>query len=405
MLVPLALTLPWLGVMALVILRVRLPPELPPAAEAIEVLEGRGDGAPFVSVVIPARNEAVNIRTVLETVTRSEYPRFEVIVVDDRSEDATGELARRVARGRAERLEVVDGEPLPDGWLGKPWACAQGAARARGELLLFTDADTTHGPALLARSVAALHEDTADAVTVGGRQLMGSFWERVVQPHIFVLLLFRFRDAREPLPPRRWRDAIANGQYLMFGRETYEAIGGHEAVAGEVVEDLRLAQILVKRGFRLSMRMAEDELATRMYRGLGDLVRGWSKNMLVGAYQTVPRALRPLVAPVSLAVGAVQWLVPPAALVIAASVALTGGARAGGAGDAWVGGLLLWGSVVVGASVLLWAGITARMGAPARYGLLYPVGTMVGWLILVRSWARGRRVEWKGREYVVEVGD
>ena len=157
---------------------------------------------------------------------------------------------------------------------GQAWACRQGADVATGEVLLFTDADTVHGPDLLGRAVAAMEEDEADVVTVAGRQLMESFWERLVQPQVFLTMVFRFYDAEKTIRSGRWRNAIANGQFLMFKRGTYDAIGGHASVKDEVVEDLALAQSVMRLGHRLSLRLGETAFATRMYRSLGELVSG-----------------------------------------------------------------------------------------------------------------------------------
>jgi chlorobactene glucosyltransferase len=330
----------------------------------------------------------VNIGTCVGSLVASGYPDFEVIVVDDRSEDGTGDLARSVGPGNARALRVMAGTDVPAGWLGKPWACHQGAQAAVGELLLFTDADTVHGPELLACAVTAMEEDGADVVTVAGRQLMGSFWERLVQPQIFLTMVFRFFDAEAAAARGRWRDAIANGQFLLFTRSAYDALGGHDAVRDEVVEDLALAQLTVRSGRRLTLRMAEGSFATRMYRSLGGLVAGWSKNIVTGGLQSMPPALRPFVAPASALGGFTLWLLPPLALV----VALLG---FGG------GGLLAWAALTVGLSLLLWTAFTARMGAPFWYGFLYPLGASVGMYIFARSWVRGRNVEWKGRSYLL----
>jgi chlorobactene glucosyltransferase len=386
---PLLLALPWLLLILAFFGAARLPRPLAPLDASAALLP---DPPPLVSIVIPARNEARNIERVLRSVLASRYPRFEVIVVDDQSQDGTAALARRVPVGGAERVEVVDGKPLPDGWLGKPWACAQGARVVRGDLILFTDADTVHSPDLLACAVAGLQEDRADLLTVLGRQLMLTFWERIVQPSVFVMMAVRFPDASRQLPAKRWREAIANGQYMLFRRDVYDALGGHEAVHHEVVEDLRLAQIVVKGGWRLSIRRAEEALATRMYTGLGELVGGWSKNIATGAMLTLPPWTRRLAMPVSIVVHAALWLLPPAALVAAL---LGAGASA----------LLAWSATVVGISVLFWAFITSQMGAPPGYGLLYPLGALVSGWILLRSWLRGRRVEWKGREYRIRPLD
>jgi len=379
MLLPLLLATPWLAVLAFVVLRVRLPAEATRRAPA---------AAPLVSVIVPARNEAVNIETCVGSLAASTYPDFEIIVVDDQSADDTAEQARAVGLGNARRLEVVRGAELPSGWLGKPWACWQGARAARGEVLLFTDADTIHGPDLLTRAVAELQDTRADVVTILGRQIMGSFWERLVQPQIFLMLLLRFAHVERAVASGRWRDAIANGQFLLFTREAYDALGGHQAVQGEVVEDLMLAQRIVRRGRRLVLRTAERSLATRMYRSLATLVAGWSKNLVAGGLRSLPPRLRAVAGPISALTIFGLWLAPPLAL----AAVLVG---AGGPG------LRVWALASIGLSAVLWAAVTARMRGPFWYGLLYPLGTAVGLYIFVRSWARGRRVEWKGRSYVL----
>lgn len=380
---PFLLALPWLGILLFVRFIARVPSELPGA--------GPPDELPSVSVIVPARNEALNIERCISSLTASEYPHFDVIIVDDRSEDGTADLARAISSGNAQRVTVLEGAELPDDWIGKPWACHQGAAVATGDLLLFTDADTTHGPALLARAVAGLREEKADLLTVLGRQLMETFWERLVQPQIFLAMLLRFPDFERAAKSRRWRDAIANGQYLLFTRSCYEALGGHEAVKDEVVEDLALAQLVKRKGHQLRIRSAESDFATRMYRSLPHLIEGWSKNLLVGGLQSMPKPLRPLVAPLALLGGIALCLAPPVTLV--ASVA------------AWAAGtstaLLPWSATVYALSVVTWSLFTRQLGAPAAYGLLYPLGAAVGTYIFLRSWTRGRDVQWKGRRYRV----
>lgn len=406
----LAAALPWLVALAFVRFRARFPSELPEASgadgddrpEAASADGARvGDvapdaGLPGVSVVVPARNEAHNIERCLGSLIAADYPDFEIVVVDDRSDDGTGGLARAVPPARARRVRVVDGEALPEGWLGKPWACLQGARAAEGEVLLFTDADTVHAPALLRRAVLGMREEQADLLTLIGRQLMETFWERLLQPHVFLGMLFRFPDFEKIAGNDRWRDAIANGQYILMPATSYWSIGGHEAVRDEVVEDLALAQQVKRAGMRLRIRSAEEGLSTRMYRSLGEIVAGWSKNLVLGGQQTFPRWMRPLVPPVSLLGSVMLWLVPPAVLTVLGT---------GLAGGAWMAGsvapMLVWSVVAVTASVLQFGWFTHRLGAPAWYGLLYPVGACVTSFILARSWLRGRRVLWKGREYRV----
>lgn len=383
MTLPLLLALPWLLFGGAVLLWVRWPRRLPPAGRA----EG-ADEAPLVSVIVPARDEAANIETCVRSLTRSRYPAFEVLVVDDRSRDGTGEIAARVSPGRARRLEVIRGSELPDGWFGKPWACWQGYRRARGELLLFTDADTRHEPDLLGRAVAAMEEDGVDLLTVTGRQLMGSFWEKVIQPQVFFLLVLRYHDLREPVGPDRWQSALAGGQFILVRRETYEEVGGHERVKSEVVEDMRLAQETCRRGGRISVREGEDALATRMYRSLGEVLEGWTKNLATGMRQAVAGVPGRL-APGAAVVGTLGfWVLPPVWL----GVLLAGGGSP-------TSGALLWSALATGSSVLFWAGVTWRARISPLWGLGYPLGALVLTWIVIRSWLRGERIEWKGRVY------
>lgn len=382
----LLLAAPWFVLPILVRLFVRFPSPLPPASADVTLP---------VSVIVPSRNEALNIVACLESITASTYPEFDIVVVDDRSDDETAVLARSVAKGGARRLLVLDGEELPEGWLGKPWACAQGARHAGGQLLLFTDADTTHAPDLLGKAVAGLLEDDADLLTLSGRQLMESFWERLVQPHIFLMMLIRFPNFEQTARNDRWRDAIANGQFLLFRRSAYDRIGRHEAVRDEVVEDLALAQHVKRAGLALRIRSAEDDLATRMYRSLPELVAGWSKNIVTGGLQSFPRAIRPLVAPASFIGGIALWIVAPLVLIVAGVQSVIGVERALGAN--WV----VWAGCVYTASSGLWVWFSKRMRVAGWYGLLYPVAAVVGSWIFLRSWMRGSNVEWKGRAYRV----
>ena len=182
----------------------------------------------------------------------------------------------------------------------------------------------------------------------------------------------------------------------MIRREPYEALGGHGVVAGEVVEDLRLAQELVRAGYRLTVHEAEDALATRMYRSLDGLVEGWSKNLWMASRQTVAPGVAPLVLPAAVLLALGLWTAPPFALV---GLALA--SSLGAAADA----TLIGGTALATASGLVfWTGIAIRLGAPARYGLLFPVGTVAVSWIAVRSWVGGRRIRWKGRTYGVTTG-
>lgn len=381
---PLLAATPWLAVPLILMWRLRGSPTLDGTAATPP------DDAPLVSVVIPARNEARNIARCVQSVLDSDYPALEVIVVNDRSEDGTGIIAHEIAR-RDARVRVVDAAPVPAGWFGKQWACREGAAVATGELLCFTDADTVHRRDLLPRAVNRLRARELDLLSVAGRQEMQSFWERVVQPQVFTMLLARYGGPGAVNRSPRAVDKIANGQYLLFTRAAYDRVGGHGAVRAKAAEDLAFAQLLFERGARTELVLGISQLTTRMYASLGELVRGWMKNIYAGALDSVPfgtvgRLLLPLL-----------LLIFPAALLAPVVVLLLG------AVGLVSGGALAWGVACVTITLLWWALAYAVAGRLSPlYAFAFPLGALVVAYIVLRAIGRGRRVEWKGREYQAE---
>jgi chlorobactene glucosyltransferase len=377
---PLFLAVPWIALLVIVPLalqrRVRITAFPPPA-----------DRYPLVSAIVPARNEAVNISACVVSLLNSQYPALEVIVVDDCSTDGTGEIVQILAEHAAGRLRPVRGEPPPAGWIGKPWACWQGYRHARGELLLFTDADTRHDDALLGHAVGAMLRNNADMVSVMPRQLMVSFWERLILPHIFAMIAMRYHDLKRVNATRNPRDAIANGQFILLRREAYEAMGGHEAVRDEIVEDQQIAQRLVAAGRRIFVAHAHDIMDTRMYRSLDGIIEGWTKNLAQGARAAAPAWIAPAVPWLIVLFIATAWLLPPLTLLRAACC---GGLPASTLG---------WSIMATSLSLLFWLMVLLRMRVPPVYAVGYPLGAgAVAWL-MARSALRGARVVWKGREY------
>ncbi|HVX38303.1 MAG TPA: glycosyltransferase family 2 protein [Gemmatimonadaceae bacterium] len=343
--------------------------------------------APRVSVIVPARNERRNIERCVRSVLASHYAPLEVIVVDDHSTDGTGEIAGEIARADA-RLRVVRAADLPKGWFGKQWACAQGAAVATGSLLLFTDADTRHAPELLPRAVNALRERNVDLLTVAGAQEMHGFWERLIQPQMFAMIAMRYGGTETVSRTRTPSNAIANGQFILLRRAAYDALGGHGLVRHSVAEDLSFAQEFVRAGRRIALLEASDFMSTRMYASLGEIIRGWRKNVYAGGRLTAfggraGRALFPL-----LLAGAPTLVLFPVVMLVLA--------LAGVLSHTW----LLWSAIVVAANLLFWFVLYAGMRGPLAYALLYPLGALMVLYIALGAIARGRRVEWKERRYL-----
>jgi chlorobactene glucosyltransferase len=337
---------------------------------------------PLVSVIVPARNEAMNIEHSVRSILATEYRPIELIVVDDRSSDATAEIVERLARsgGSEGRLRLVRGAELPEGWFGKSWAIVQGYRVARGDVLLFTDADTWHHPELLPRAVTLLTAERVHLVSVVSRQETVTFWERLVQPHVLLALASRVGDLRRVNRTRITWDAIASGAYILTTRRAYDAVGTHEAVKGTVAEDVALAQAYVRHHLDIFLTDAVQFMSVRMYRSLAEIVEGWSKNLALG----VPLMFPPLpsvrrAAPFLMWLPALCWVLPPLLW------ALYG----------WS-----WAAATTLVSLAIWIAVYWAEGAPVRYALLYPVGAAMVACIMIRSALRGsRKVEWRGRTY------
>jgi chlorobactene glucosyltransferase len=337
---------------------------------------------PLLSVIIPARDEAANIERCVRSLLTTAYEPVEFIVVDDRSNDATPEIVERLAHSAeaAGRLRLVRGAELPDGWFGKSWAIVQGYRRARGDLLLFTDADTWHHPELIPRTVTVLAAERVDLVSVLSRQETVTFWERLVQPHVFVALVSRVGDLRRVNRTRITWDAIASGAYILTPREAYERVGTHEAVKGSVAEDLALAQAYVRHHLDIFLTHGEQFMNVRMYRDLAGILEGWSKNLALAVPLMLPPIplLRRLV-PYLMWLPVFVWVLPPVL---------------------WAVYRWAWAGVTTGISLIIWLAVYRAEGAPMRYALLYPLGaTMVAYIMLRSAWRGGRRVEWRGRRY------
>ena len=342
---------------------------------------------PLVSIVIPARNEERNIERCVRSALTSTYPRFEVIVVDDQSTDATGEIARRIAVGDS-RVRVIENEPLPNGWFGKQWACDTGARASTGEIILFADADTTHSSDLVTRSVNTIVRRDADLFSVAGKQELGSFWEKLVQPQVFGMLAIRYGGTESVSRSRFATSKIANGQCMFVRRAAYEQLGGHALVKSHVADDMMMAQRFFARGKNVVLAEGFAQLSTRMYTSLGELVRGWGKNVYAGGIDSVPGGWPGrLFYPFMLLSAPLSGLVP--ALILLASIVVTVPQP-----------LVIWAAITQVVLLAWWTYVYWRAGESPLYALLTPLGAAVVFYIFLRAVVRGRRVAWKGREYV-----
>lgn len=328
-------------------------------------------GAPLVSVIIPARDEERSIERTVRAFLAQTWTSLEVIVINDRSVDATGAILASISDPR---LLVIDNEEPPAGWLGKPWALHQGSLRAHGELLLFVDADVLYEPDAVTAAVTHLEERNVPMLSLFPHFVLRGFWEHVAMPN---LAFFAFSSIplwlsnRSSIPLL----GIGAGTGNLIRRADYDAVGGHVALQDAVVDDVGLARLVRRSGRRTEVARAEDFLSVRMYEGLGEIVRGFTKN----AFATVGRSY---VTMAILAIVAVAMHLAPYALAI-------------------TGDMLALATI---------AAITLTrivLYLPMRYGLVnallaHPLMIGVWGVIMMRStWYTGirRQVQWRGRTY------
>ncbi len=349
-----------------------------------------GPDLPFVTALIPAKDEEAALAECLDSVRAQTYPNLEILVVDDRSSDGTGDIARAAA-AEDPRVRLLSIEELPPGWTGKTHALHKAAAMAQGEWLWFLDADTRHSPDNLRIVLNYALREKADLVSLLADLRCESFWEQVVQPVAAVVLmqsypLFRVNNNRDRL-------AFANGQYILIRRDAYDAAGGHAGVRERFVEDIAIAQRVKALGHSIRVALATGIGSTRMYTSLPQIVRGWSRIL----YDANNRN------PWKLLLGVLDPLIFSQSGQLAFIVAL---------------GMLLFGVSTPFATALLGLSLlhfllnwevmrrVDRMSDPAsRHAHYFPFGNLVVQWSLVRaiSMCLTGRVVWRGTSYVRPV--
>lgn len=381
----------WLGRLILVYHFAARPTVLSAAGPDSSALRSESAGsptapAPRVTVIVPAKDEAPNIRRCVASLLAQDYPDLRVIVVDDRSADATAEIVAALAAGDG-RLTLIRNRHLPEGWTGKCHALWLAAAQADGDWLLFTDGDTEHAPSAVAQAVAFTAERGVAFLTLLPAVGAEGFWERVLQPCLAGLLMSLFPPA--VVNASRRRLAFANGQYILIRRDLYDQLGGHAAVRHEFLEDVALARRAKGRGERVCVAHGGEVLRTTMYHGLGAIWRGWSRIFFGSG--------RPAWTLVLLIVAAVlATVVPPLALVWAAA-ALAG---------RWTGGPV-W--AVLGLAALQVGLMMACMSrfyklgqCDRRFLPLHPLATAIAVGIMANAlrlrWFC-RTITWRGTTY------
>ena len=360
--------------------------------------------APLVSILVPARNEEHAIEACVRSLLAQNYPVFELIVLDDDSDDQTGDILHRImkecsspisssrshdARGsgggesagvvitdqqRSVSMRILQGTPLPTGWTGKNWACHQlaQAANPRSRYLLFTDADTTHAPDALRRTVAEAERDRIDLLSLMPMQQVET-WAEVATVPLLALQILGYL----PLPALEWFPlpafAAANGQFMLFRRDCYHKIGGHAACANTMAEDVEMARLVKQYNRQVRLKNGVGLVNCRMYQQSTEVIAGFRRNFGSGF-----RIDRRLAAAVTL-VNFVVYLLPFLRAISHRSARLLA-------------------SIIITLRLLLaW-----RTNTPLRSAIAHPIGiTLMLWaqLLAIYDTFIGKQARWKGRKY------
>lgn len=375
----------------------REAPQLNPlvAIDDEAVIDGNGDSDEIsLTVVIPAFNESLNIQRSLGSVFQSLSPcsNWRVVVVDDMSTDSTADLAQQcaVAMHEQDRFTLIQAGPRPpaERWVGKNWACARAMEQVKSTWVLFIDADVELRPTALRRALFQAMEEQADLFSLAPRLVCQCLAEWMVQPIMASLLGLGFPIVEANNPSSDV--AFAAGPFMLFRRDAYDAIGGHRALAGEVVEDLALARTIKTSGFRLRYVLGLDAIDLQMYSDLPALWEGWTKNWFLGLDRNIPKALA--AGGVVVLMFASPWFLFPmsGALAVLLPLELTKIFLAS----------FLFAAMALGLQILLRFWIKDRFGVPMKFWWLMGAGgLLVGAIAPVSVWRSitGRGWTWKGR--------
>lgn len=347
---------------------------------------------PFISVIVPARNEEGKIGRCLESLAKQNYPNYEVVAVDDRSVDKTGEIIKDIA-ARYPHVKYVRGTDPPPGWLGKCNALKNAVKHTSGKWYLFTDADTCHTPESLRYAMSYSIRNKAELISFMPVQELGSFWEKTVMP--VLLGSFLCGDPLNTINEHTNERAYAYGQYILVRRDVYDAVGGHESVHDQILDDISFARVVKSHGYHILSADGRLLYKVRMYTDLESLWQGWTKNLYALIECKLPFLL------IVLALLNVCILSPFVSLGYVLSL--------------WHDQLFETRTYQLTAMVLCqfafltaWYKRTAEhyQGVDLRHFLLLPLGSMTVSVLYLHSAylvLTGNKVRWKGRRYTVHA--
>lgn len=353
-----------------------------------------------VSIIVPARNEEQNIHRCVTSLLEQNYDDYEVIVVDDGSTDGTARILDEIARlhPQRQRLYVLRLRDLPEGWAGKPHALYAGVQEARGDWLLFTDADTWHAPAALRFAISKALAEGIDLLSLSTEQELPGFWNKVMMPmaYLGISMQYPIKLVNDPGSPV----AIANGQFILLRRAVYDLVGGYARpdMRNTLLDDRDLARIVKENGYRLQFVDGRGLVHVRMYNTLRETWRGWRKNVFLGSRGGLAFVLLQLIGLPMVAI--IPFLLPLPAW-------LKGRSRRRGdaisTGELYTASLLEFGPPL---AYRLW--MDRQLNVPWYYALTHPLAAAMFEGILAQSTWRiltRKGVDWRGRQYYGNGGE
>jgi glycosyltransferase involved in cell wall biosynthesis len=316
------------------------------------------EDAPLVSIIFAARDEAEKMPAAITTLLAQDYPRFEVVAVNDRSADTTHDILHELERTNP-NLTVADIASLPPGWLGKPHALVEGFKKSRGEWLIFTDADVHFAPDVLSRSMALATERNLDHLTLLTAVEMHGFWEIAAISYFGLGFVF----GNEPWLASNPRSAryVGIGAFQMVRRSTYEKCGGHARLRMEVIEDMKLGKLMKMAGGRSEVAVAQDMVRVRWHAGVHNVIRGVTKNMFAAVHYN------PFFAVAAMLLSVIMSVFPFLGVAFA-----SGWAR-------------IFAGVAAASIVMIHAAMIWSTGASPLYGLTHPLGALLFCWMIGRS--------------------
>jgi chlorobactene glucosyltransferase len=345
---------------------------------------------PIVSIILPARNEEKYIAKCLDSLLNQDYPNFEIIAVNDSSTDETGVIMQQYA-AQDPRIQVVNAKPKPEGWAGKNWACFQGYLRARGDLLLFTDADTVHLPSTMSLSIKHLIFENLDALTAIPKLLSKDFWTKITLPMLSTFLHSRFSALR--VNDRKTKIGYFFGSFFIITRSTYEKVGTHKAVRHELVEDGALGGKVKEEKFLMKMVRGENYIEAIWARDLNTLWHGLRRLMIPLYNQNRKRA--------SLMAISIFFLLFEPFVLLPYSLLFINLVR-----EDIVSLLLIVSNAVASAIIILSSIIQLRLGVyqNSLYALFSPIGGAIISFSFITAIIDARKkgaISWRGRKYTI----